>query len=54
MHEGKLIDDLLAAVERAENGSQRRSLDADAQNCRAGRSATAEDKEANSESEQLP
>ena len=48
MHEGKLIDDLLAAVERAQNGSQRRSSrNADAQNC------PAEEKEANLESEQL-
>jgi hypothetical protein len=55
MRDGKLIDDLLDAVQRAENGSRRRSSqNAAAQNCPVGRSATAEEKEANSESEQLP
>jgi hypothetical protein len=55
MRDGKLIEDLLAAVKQAEKGAQRRSsLNADAQNYPAGRSATAEEKEANSEPEQLP
>jgi hypothetical protein len=55
MRARELIEDLLAAVEQAENGSQRRpSRDADASSGPVSRSATAEEKEANSESEQLP